>query len=56
MPYQNIEATVPAVDVQAIKDAVATILTKLPFLVNLTTEQRKVIFKTGPDSLSCKMR
>ena len=44
MPYQNIEATVPAVDVQAIKDAVATILTKLPFLVNLTTDEHKATY------------
>ena len=52
MPYQNIDANVAAADLQAIKDSVATILAKLPFLVNLTTDERKAIFKTGPDSLS----
>ncbi|HMG76419.1 MAG TPA: hypothetical protein VK582_23290 [Pyrinomonadaceae bacterium] len=52
MPYQNIDASVSAADLQAIKDAFAAILTKLPFLVNLTADERKTIFKTGPDRLS----
>jgi len=52
MPYQNIEAQVPAADVQAIKDAVTAIRAKLPFLVSLTADERRKIFKTGPDSLS----
>ncbi|HEY2329033.1 MAG TPA: hypothetical protein VGI63_04390 [Verrucomicrobiae bacterium] len=52
MPYQNISATVSAANVQAIKDAVATIQQKLPFLINLTADERKGIFKTGPNSLS----
>ena len=52
MSYQNISATVADKDVQAIKDAVATIQTKLPFLISLTPEERKSIFKTGPNSLS----
>jgi len=52
MPYQNIDASVSAADLQAIKDAFAAVLTKLPFLVNLTADERKVIFKTGPDRLS----
>lgn len=52
MPYQNIDAAVPAADLQAIKDAIAGILQKLPFLVNLTPEERKSTFKTGPDRLS----
>lgn len=37
---------------QAIKDAVATIQQKLPFLISLTSDERKSIFKTGPNSLS----
>lgn len=52
MPYQNIDAAVSAADLQAIKDAFALIASKLPFLVNLTVEERRSIFKAGPDSLS----
>jgi len=52
MPYQDIDASVSAADLQAIKDAFAAVLTKLPFLVNLTADERKAIFKTGPDRLS----
>lgn len=52
MPYQNIDSSVSAADLQAIKDAFTTIRTKLPFLVNLTADERKAIFKTGSDSLS----
>jgi len=52
MPYQNINATLSDADVQAIKDAFATIKQKLPFLVNLTPEERRAIFKTGQDRLS----
>lgn len=52
MPYQNINATLSAADLQAIKDAFSTILQKLPFLVNLTAEERKATFKTGPDRVS----
>jgi len=39
-------------DLQAVKDAIATIQQKLPFLVNLTADERKAIYKTGPNSLS----
>lgn len=52
MPYQNIDAAVSAADLQAIKDAFALIVSKLPFLVSLTVEERRAIFKAGPDSLS----
>jgi hypothetical protein len=52
MPYQNIDATISDADLQAVKDAFAAVLQKLPFLVNLTADERKSIFKTGPDSLS----
>jgi len=44
MPYQNINATLSTADLQAIKDAFSTILEKLPFLVNLTAEERKATF------------
>lgn len=52
MPYQNIDAAVSATDLQAIKDAFAIIVNKLPFLVSLTGAERKATFKAGPDSLS----
>lgn len=52
MPYQNIDATLSETDLEAIKAAFATILEKLPFLVSLTADERKGIFKTGPDSVS----
>ncbi|MBI2924563.1 MAG: hypothetical protein HYY24_02530 [Verrucomicrobia bacterium] len=50
-PYQNISAQVSAADVQAVKDAVAAIRQKLPFLVSLTNDERKSIYKAG-NSLS----
>jgi hypothetical protein len=52
MPYQNIDAVVSAANLQAIKDAFAVILEKLPFLVSLTADERKSTFKAGPNSLS----
>ena len=52
MPYQNISTTVSTADVQSVKDAFATILAKLPFLVNLTPSERKGSLKTGPNSLA----
>jgi hypothetical protein len=52
MAYQNISATISSTDAQAIRDAFATILQKLPFLVTLTGSERKATFKAGPDSLS----
>lgn len=52
MPYQNIDASLSAADLQEVKDAFAKVLQRLPFLINLTADERKFIFKTGPDSLS----
>lgn len=52
MPYQNIDAVVSAADLQAIRDAFTLIASKLPFLVSLTVDERRAIFKAGPDSLS----
>ena len=52
MSHPSIDASLKASDVQAVKDAFAAIVQKLPFLVNLTAEDRKTIFKTGSDSLS----
>jgi len=50
MPYQNISAKLTEADVQAIKEALATIQDKLPFLVNLTVEERRKLFKMGNKS------
>ena len=52
MSDQNINVSVPTADAQAVKDAFALILNKLPFLVTLTPAERQSTFKTGPDSLS----
>jgi len=52
MPYQNIDASISTADLQAIRDAFATIKQKLPFLVSLTVDERKATFKAGPNSLS----
>ena len=52
MSYQNISATVSEADAKAVKDAVAVIQQKLPFLIDLTVDERKGTFKAGPNSLS----
>jgi hypothetical protein len=52
MSYQNIDATISAADVQAVTDALNTIKQKLAFLVTLSNEERKTLFKTGAGRLS----
>lgn len=52
MGYQNIDAVISPADLQAVRDAFATILQKLPFLVTLTAEERRRLFKAGPNSLA----
>jgi hypothetical protein len=52
VPYQNISASLSEADIQAVKDAFSTVLAKLSFLVNLTPDERKAVFKTGPDRVS----
>jgi len=52
MPYRNIDAAPSAADIKAVKDAFDTVLKKLPFLVNLTSQERKTMFKTGAESVS----
>ena len=47
MSYQNIDATLSAADSQAVTDAVNVIKQKLSFLVTLSNEERKSLFKTG---------
>ena len=48
----NINATLTAANVQAIKDAFASVAANLPFLVTLSPDERKSLFKAGPDSVS----
>ncbi len=52
MPYQNIDASLSAADLQDIRDAFAAIKQKLQFRVSLTVEERKATFKAGPNSVS----
>lgn len=52
MPYQNISANLSATDLRAIKAALTTIEDKLPFLVNLTVEERRRLYKMGDRSLA----
>ncbi|WP_414753514.1 hypothetical protein [Anabaena sp. CCY 9910] len=52
MAYQNITASLSAEDVKEIKAAFATIQAKLPFLVTLSVEERRKLFKMGDKSLA----
>ncbi|MBD2254882.1 hypothetical protein [Nostoc parmelioides] len=52
MAYQNITASLSAEDVKEIKVAFATIQAKLPFLVTLSVEERRKLFKMGDKSLA----
>jgi hypothetical protein len=52
MPYKEISATVTDANIQTIKDAIAAIEAVLPFLLTLTDEERKALFKVGPERLS----
>jgi hypothetical protein len=52
MSYQNISAQLTDTDLQEIQAALATIETKLPFLVHLTVEERRKLFKMGNKSLA----
>lgn len=51
MSYQNISAGITAADVAEIKKALVTINAKLPFLITLTADERKNLFKMGAKSL-----
>lgn len=52
MPYQNITATLKEADIQEIKAALETIKQKLPFLINLSVEERRKLYKMGDKSLA----
>ncbi|MBD2499371.1 hypothetical protein [Anabaena azotica] len=52
MTYQNITASLSAEDIKEIKAAMATIQAKLPFLITLSVEERRKLFKMGDKSLA----
>lgn len=52
MPYQNLSATVSPDELQEIKDAIAALKAKLPFLISLTNEERQRLFKMGDKSVA----
>ncbi|MBE9008199.1 hypothetical protein IQ259_24830 [Fortiea sp. LEGE XX443] len=52
MAYQNITASLTPEDIQEIKAAFATIQAKLPFLVTLSAEERRSLFKMGDKRLA----
>ena len=52
MAYQNITASLSPEDMQQIKAALQTIQKKLPFLITLSTEERRRLFKMGDKSLA----
>jgi hypothetical protein len=50
MPDNRISATLSAADAKAVMDAINTIRTKLPFLLDLTLEERRALPKMGDKS------
>ncbi|HYX16823.1 MAG TPA: hypothetical protein VE944_21225 [Nostoc sp.] len=52
MAYQNIAAALSPQDIQEIKAALQKIQQKMPFLVTLSTEERRKLVKMGDKSLA----
>ncbi|MBW4450383.1 MAG: hypothetical protein KME38_27035 [Spirirestis rafaelensis WJT71-NPBG6] len=52
MAYQNVNASISPQDIQEIKAALQTVQKKLPFLITLTTEERRKLVKMGDKSLA----
>lgn len=52
MPYQNISASLSDTDLAAILESLATLESKLPFLVSLTADERNKRVKLGDKSLA----
>jgi hypothetical protein len=50
MSYQNISYNLVQADIDAVKAALVTIDSKLPFLISLDGEERQKLFKLGPKS------
>jgi hypothetical protein len=49
MPYTNLSASLAPAQATAIATAIATIKTNLPFLINLTPDERQSFSKMGDD-------
>jgi hypothetical protein len=52
MPYQDINTTLSDADLQDIQQAIDTIQQKLPFLITLTLDERKRLYKMGDKRLA----
>lgn len=52
MPYQDINVTISETDLQEIKHAIATIQQKMPFLITLSADERKRLYKMGDKRLA----
>ncbi|MEH1997324.1 MAG: hypothetical protein V7L00_00840 [Nostoc sp.] len=52
MSYQNIAAALSPQHIQEIKAALQTVQKKLPFLITLSTEERRKLVKMGDKSLA----
>ncbi|MFW9261573.1 hypothetical protein A4S05_28245 [Nostoc sp. KVJ20] len=52
MAYQNIAAALSPQDIQEIKAALQTVQRKMPFLITLSTEERRKLVKMGDKSLA----
>ncbi|MHC5718461.1 MAG: hypothetical protein ACYTX0_41890, partial [Nostoc sp.] len=52
MAYQNITAALSPQDIQEIKAALQTVQKKMPFLITLSTEERRKLVKMGDKSLA----
>jgi hypothetical protein len=52
MAYQNITASLSPQDIQEIKAALQTVQKKMPFLITLSTEERRKLVKMGDKSLA----
>jgi hypothetical protein len=50
MPDNRISASLSKADREAVMQAIATIREKLPFLIDLTTEERRTMLKMGDKS------
>ena len=52
MAYQNVTATLKEADIKEIKAALQIIQQKLPFLITLSVDERRKLFKMGDKSLA----
>ncbi len=52
MPYQDINVMLSDADLKEIRQAIATIQQKLPFLITLNTTERKRLYKMGDKRLA----